>query len=132
MGCSLFNRLLTFYVYSTVHYRVHNSKPPVPILCQINPNYSFLYYVFKIHFNIVTTTTGSSQLSPSFRCSCKINVGRVLGSNLCYLPRSSHDNSFNYHGYLKSSLVKKKSQKGAEMHVKNKLEMNFIMFHICK
>ena len=36
-----------------VHYRIYNSPPPVSLLSQINPVHASLFYLFKIHFNII-------------------------------------------------------------------------------
>jgi hypothetical protein len=44
-----------------VHYRVHNSPPPVPILSPTNPIHSPKPYFPKIHFNVVPPSTPRSS-----------------------------------------------------------------------
>jgi hypothetical protein len=65
-----------------VHYRIHNSPPPVPILSQLNPLHA-PSHILKIHFNIILPSTpGSPKWSPSLR-------SKILCARLFYPIRAT-------------------------------------------
>ena len=46
-----------------VHYRIHNSLPPVTILSQINPVYGLPSYFLKNYFDVILPSTPRSRMS---------------------------------------------------------------------
>jgi hypothetical protein len=52
-NCAATRELPSILWNPEVHYRVHKSLPPVPILSQIDPIHTIPSYLSKIHFNIV-------------------------------------------------------------------------------
>jgi hypothetical protein len=56
-SCAATQELPSILWKPKVHYRVHVSPPPVPILRHINPAHSTLSYLSKIDLNIVHPPT---------------------------------------------------------------------------
>jgi len=63
------NPLLFFFWNPNVHYRAHNSPPPVRIVNRIYTIRVLPAYFFKIHFNILPSMSRSYTRAISFKLS---------------------------------------------------------------
>jgi len=73
------------------HHRFHNSPPPVPMLRWTNPFTSPLTHFFKIHFNIIVSSTSrSSKWSFSLRSPNQDPACTSPVSHTCHKLRLSH------------------------------------------
>jgi hypothetical protein len=72
-----------------LRYIIHNKRPPVPALSQINPNHS--PKIFNIHVNIIPSFISmSSKWSLPFKFSDQnyVRISHIFHS--CYMSRPSH------------------------------------------
>jgi len=75
-----------------VHYCIHLSPSPVPLLNQINPA-----HILKIHFHIILSCTRkSSKWSPSLRFPHRNPVYTSALLHLYYMPHQSYCSWFNH------------------------------------
>ena len=80
-----------------VHYRIHKSLPPVPILNKLDPVRNPTSYFLKIHLNIILLSTpGSPKWPLSLRFPYQNSEYACYFPLTRYMPRPSHSSRF-YH-----------------------------------
>ena len=73
-----------------IHYHIHNSRPPVPILRQTDPVLATSSHFLKIHFNIILPSMPiSSKWSLSIRFPYQNPVCNSPVPHTCSIPHSS-------------------------------------------
>jgi len=77
-----------------VHYHIHKSPPPVPVLSQTDPVHAYPSHFLKIQFNIfLFSTPVSSKWSLLLRCHHQ-NPECTYVSHMCHMLCPSHSSFF--------------------------------------
>jgi hypothetical protein len=85
-----------------VHYRVHKSPPPDPILRQLNPVRPIDPWLPKVHLNVILPPTPrSSQWSLAFGPPNQNPVNTSPLPNACHMSRPPHPPWFNHHNHIR-------------------------------
>ena len=80
-----------------IHYRIHNSPPPVPILSQISPIHTPTSNFLKIHLSIILPSRpGSSKWSLSLRFPYQNPVYTSSLPDMCYMSCPFHSSRFDH------------------------------------
>ena len=78
-----------------VHYLIHNTPPPVPILSQTSSLRAFPPHFLMSHFNIILQSTHRSPKRPlSIRSPNRNSICASLDTHTCYMGRLSHSSWF--------------------------------------
>jgi hypothetical protein len=77
-----------------VHYCIHTSLPPIPILSLLYPVRAPAFHFLQIHLNIIPSMPGSSKWSLSLRFPHLNPVYASPLSHMCYMPLPAHYSRF--------------------------------------
>jgi hypothetical protein len=80
-----------------IHYPVHKSSPPAPVLSQMKPIHTLQTCFPNIHLNIILQSTPkSSEWSLCVWIYKKISCSFITSAMSFYMPRPSHPPSFDH------------------------------------
>jgi hypothetical protein len=72
-----------------VHYRIHKSPPPVPILSKIKEIHALSAYFLMIHFSILPSTPWSYKRCIFLDFATKTLYALLPSPHTCHMPRPS-------------------------------------------